>query len=111
MKIGISEKTLLALLHPDAIEMYHVCSDLKTICDKLQDPNVRMAAMDVELFRPFQPMLAAPTVPEEVVKLFGGPMSVNRIWAEVKLDGERVIIHIKDGEYRFWSRYVGQCMD
>jgi DNA ligase-4 len=44
MKLGISEKTVLKSFHPDALDLFNVCSSLRTVCQKLKwgGPTVRI---------------------------------------------------------------------
>lgn len=101
LKMGMSENSVLPCYHPDAAELFNVCSDLrKTVLD-CSDPNVRISTSSVTLCSPFKPMLSKKLhSAKEVVE----SMKNQPFWIENKLDGERVQIH-KDGDnYRYWSR-------
>lgn len=40
MKLGVSEKSILKLLHPEALDMFNICSNLRTVCQQLKwTPN------------------------------------------------------------------------
>ena len=41
LKLGISEKTVFSEFHPDAEDLFNVTCDLKLVCEKLRDRNVR----------------------------------------------------------------------
>lgn len=49
LKISFRERTVLHALHPDAIDLFNVCSDLKRVCWTLYDPSYRLPH---EVFRP-----------------------------------------------------------
>ncbi|KAG0203986.1 DNA ligase (ATP) [Mortierella sp. GBA30] len=100
LKIGMSENSVLPCYHPDAADLFNVCSDLrKTVLD-CSDPTVRIATSSVTLGQPFKPMLSKRMHIREVVECMGNMP----FWIETKVDGERVQVH-KDGEnYRYWSR-------
>lgn len=42
LKIGISEKSIFSLFHPDASNLFNVCSDLRKVCEDLSDPHTRL---------------------------------------------------------------------
>ncbi|KAJ3032631.1 DNA ligase (ATP), partial [Rhizophlyctis rosea] len=102
LKLGISEATILALYHPDALDLFNVCSDLAQVTAQLKDPTKRLAQQEIQLFRPFKPMLSRKSLPQEVPKM----MENQTFWVETKLDGERLQMHSDNtrGEYRWFSR-------
>ena len=42
LRISIREKGVFACFHPDAGDLFNVCSDLKRICWTLYDPKKRL---------------------------------------------------------------------
>lgn len=42
MRISIREKGVLAIFHPDAADLFNVCSDLKRVCWTLYKPDIRL---------------------------------------------------------------------
>ena len=40
--IGIKENTVFSVFHPDAIDLFNTCSDLKKVAWDLADPNYRL---------------------------------------------------------------------
>lgn len=42
LKIGVRERTVFSLFHPDAIELFNVSSDLKRVCYTLADLSFRL---------------------------------------------------------------------
>lgn len=126
MKIGVTEKTLLAVWHPDADTMFNISSSLKRVCWELWNDSIRLRTesnQGVELFSCFQPQLAQ--FHEKKMKDYATTMGVSEedpeFWIEEKLDGERMQLHFgtktvfrnKDGDmencppykaFEFWSR-------
>ncbi|KAG0049537.1 DNA ligase (ATP) [Gryganskiella cystojenkinii] len=101
LKIKMSENSVLPCYHPDAADLFNVCSDLRKTVMDCADLHVRISTSSVTLMNPFKPMLSKKIhSAKEVVEL----MRMHPFWIENKLDGERVQVH-KDGEnYRYWSR-------
>jgi DNA ligase-4 len=42
LRISIREKGVFACLHPDAGDLFNVCSDLKRVCWTLYKPDIRL---------------------------------------------------------------------
>lgn len=59
LKLGISEKTVFTEFHPDAEDYFNVTCDLKLVCEKLRDPNIRYQRQDIEVGKAVRPQLAA----------------------------------------------------
>ncbi|KAF9102712.1 DNA ligase (ATP) [Mortierella sp. GBA35] len=101
LKIGMSENSVFPCYHPDALELYNVCSELRKTVIDCADPTVKVVTANINVNQPFKPMLSKriPTARDVVASMENMPF-----WIETKIDGERVQIH-KDGEnYRYWSR-------
>lgn len=98
MKIGVSEKTLLSIWHPDADTMFNISSSLKRVCWELWNSSIRLRTdnnQGVELFSCFQPQLAGFQAKKvkNLVKLMGVTEEDPEFWIEEKLDGERMQMH------------------
>ncbi|KAF9978589.1 DNA ligase (ATP), partial [Actinomortierella ambigua] len=101
LKIGVSENTVFPTYHPDALDYYNVCSNLKKTVEDCADENVRLTTSDIRLNQPFKPMLSKRVNNfKEVIECMGG----REFWIETKLDGERVQLHKEGDQYRYWSR-------
>ncbi|KJA23601.1 hypothetical protein HYPSUDRAFT_66273 [Hypholoma sublateritium FD-334 SS-4] len=104
MIISVKETTILSVLHPDAQDLFNICSDLKKVAYELWDPSYRLNAEDknVQLFHAFAPMLCKrPTRKiEETVREMNGAEFI----IEEKLDGERMQLHKRGSEYFYCSR-------
>jgi DNA ligase-4 len=53
LKIGMSETSVFDVYHPQAKELYSVTSDLKKVCEKLQDPFARIGK-SVRIMKPIR---------------------------------------------------------
>lgn len=42
LKVGVGERYVLGVFHPDAMALYNTCSDLLRVTIKLWDPNYRV---------------------------------------------------------------------
>ncbi|KAG5455422.1 MAG: DNA ligase N terminus-domain-containing protein, partial [Olpidium bornovanus] len=103
LRIGMTERVILPIFHPDAYTLFTHASNLRKVCEELQDPNKRVSSkVRLELFHPFRPMLCKRL---ENVKTVLRDMNHHPFWIERKLDGERAQLHKKGNEYRYWSRY------
>ncbi|KAJ8590777.1 DNA ligase 4 [Rhizopogon salebrosus TDB-379] len=104
MVISVKETTVFSVFHPDAQDLFNICSDLKKVAWELWDPSRRLNAEDksIQLFRAFAPMLCKrPTHKiEDSVKEMQG----RKFIIEEKLDGERIQLHKRGNEYFYCSR-------
>jgi DNA ligase-4 len=115
LKIGVSEKSLLKFLHPDALGQYNVHSNLRKVCDELTDRSVRSEDRMVQLLNSVKPKLAAVMhMVEEVMDEFKGDHFV----IETKFDGNRVQVHRQGKTIAYFGRngvnhseYYGPTMD
>lgn len=94
------ESCTLSVFHPDANAVYDVSSNLRQVCDRLQDPQLRYH-YDIEIFSHFKPMLLERYNIEDVKKLFG---KGEVYFVQSKYDGERSQMHMKDGRYKYFTR-------
>ena len=104
MKIGATERTFFDVWHPDAVKLFNKSSSLSRVCHELYDPDHRLpdAEKDISVFSCFQPQLAAfkkENLSEVVKRMNGKPFYI-----EEKLDGERIQLHKKGDEFKYWSR-------
>ncbi|CAG8496985.1 36241_t:CDS:10, partial [Racocetra persica] len=81
LKIGMSEKTIFSIFHPDASSLFNVCSDLRKVCSELQDPFKRFTDSEISIFRPFKPMLSKSVAVQNILKTMSGDF-----WIEEKID-------------------------
>jgi len=100
LKFGLSETSVLNAFHPDAKDLYDVTNSLTKVCTQLKDPNIRLHEIDISIFAPFRPMLADRAAPDKVVNL----MHNRTFYIETKYDGERMQLHRKGDEFKYFSR-------
>lgn len=101
MKIGASESTVFYNWHPDAEALFSVSSSLRQVCWQLRDPSIRLQQEEtgLRLGQPFQPQLAqfqTSTTFSKMVNHLGVTEDDPEYWIEVKLDGERMQLHMSD---------------
>ncbi|PKS13255.1 hypothetical protein jhhlp_000026 [Lomentospora prolificans] len=101
MKIGASENTIFYNWHPDAEALFSVSSSLRQVCWQLRDPSIRLQQEEtgLKLGQPFQPQLAQfqmSTTFSKMVNHLGVTEDDQEYWIEVKLDGERMQLHMID---------------
>jgi hypothetical protein len=42
LKVGVSERTIFGALHPDAMHLFNICSDIKKVCWSLWNIEKRL---------------------------------------------------------------------
>lgn len=116
------EMAFMLLWHPDAPGLFRVCNDLQKTLNYLTDPTKRLDKSQLTLqtrFR-FRPQLAyklTGTYSELVAKLTKfEPMTESweanidnsglrgKFYIEEKMDGDRMILHKKGNQFKFYSR-------
>ncbi|KAK9455351.1 ATP dependent DNA ligase domain-containing protein [Dipodascopsis uninucleata] len=106
MNMGLSERSIFAAWHPDAVVLYNVTSSLKRVCWELFDENHRLTPEEnqISLMNCFQPQLAA--FPKATYSQVIRNMYNSEFWIEEKLDGERIQLHMADSgrKFKFFSR-------
>lgn len=104
LKTGIGDAMVLKCVHPDAMELYNMTMNLRRVCTELTDTSKRINGElqgRLELFSPFQPMLAARAALADTFELCG---ATEEAIVEPKLDGERMQLHYDGTAFRYWSR-------
>ncbi|KAI1259063.1 ATP dependent DNA ligase domain-containing protein [Xylariaceae sp. FL1019] len=122
VKIGATEKTILDLWHPNAMDLFNVSSNIRRVCWALYDPELILTdeQTDIALLHCFLPQLAynemSTSFESMVKKLNSSPAAKDSdepldFWIEEKLDGERMQLHMADDPDRpsrkkffYWSR-------
>jgi len=84
--------------------MFNVCSDLYEVVEKLNDSSKRIEIEGLSVFHPFQPMLCERIPINSCLKI----LNTSIFFIENKLDGERIQLHMKNGEFQYWSRKATQ---
>ncbi|KAJ3104667.1 DNA ligase (ATP) [Phlyctochytrium bullatum] len=101
MKLGVTQTTVFRVWHPEAEDMFNVCSSLQRVATQLKDLKAVWATKDVILGTPFKPMLAKScTQLTRVESIMKGEV----FWIQTKLDGERIQLHKDENRYAWFSR-------
>ncbi|KAG8934827.1 DNA ligase (ATP) [Tulasnella sp. 418] len=100
--ISIRENSVLPVFHPEAMDMFNTCSDLKRVCWLLptHDKHASSKEKKIQLFQSFQPMLCkrGKTI-KDTVRAMG-----RQFIMEEKLDGERIQLHKRGHQFFYCSR-------
>ncbi|KXS18341.1 ATP-dependent DNA ligase [Gonapodya prolifera JEL478] len=106
MKLGVSEQTILEAFHPDARELFTVNADLRTLCEKLYSVSFRLNNTSISVATAFKPQLSKMGNYTTLTHIdeWMGQLGCKEFWIETKLDGERMQIHIDNGQWRYYSR-------
>lgn len=101
LKLGISTNSILNCYHKDAASFYASNNNLKKVCEVLANQNVRLHELEIEIFEAFRPMLSKRIENKNFKKEF---KNEKLYYLENKFDGERFQLHMKNGEFRYFSR-------
>ncbi|XP_023029983.2 DNA ligase 4 isoform X1 [Leptinotarsa decemlineata] len=101
LKLGISSNQILNCYHKDGASFYASNSNLRKVCHILANQNVRLHELDIELFEAFRPMLSKRIDGVNFKK----ELPDNKLfYVENKFDGERFQLHLRDNEFKYFSR-------
>ncbi|CAH6722173.1 DNA ligase 4 [[Candida] jaroonii] len=98
------KKVFLNCYHPQALSLYGSCKKLETVIKFLHDPNkfYPQQQFNPQYGHPFNPMTSQKLKNyQEIVKSMPSGFFI-----EEKVDGDRMILHYKDGKFRWWSRRI-----
>lgn len=101
LRLGISTNSILNCYHKDAAAFYSSNNNLKKVCEILANPDVRLHELEIQIFEAFRPMLSKRIDNNNFKKEF---KNEKLYYLENKFDGERFQIHMKNGEFRYFSR-------
>ncbi|KAJ3206547.1 DNA ligase (ATP) [Dinochytrium kinnereticum] len=101
LRIGVTENTVFHAWHPEAQDMFNVCSSLAKVARELNDLSKTFASKDITLGAPFKPMLAKSCKALGAVEKI---MKGQTFWIQTKLDGERMQLHKEGDQYKWFSR-------
>ncbi|XP_058794826.1 DNA ligase 4-like isoform X3 [Phymastichus coffea] len=105
MKLGLMQKKVFEVIHPDAEELYNVSSSLRRVCERF--PQVASESsndlpIEIEIFSHIKPMLLERFRIEQIGKLFTD--DGQKYCVQTKFDGERSQLHMKDGKFKYFTR-------
>lgn len=101
----LSTKQILQTYHPNAIELHNHFSNLSKVTEMIEsgekiELEEQPKQLMVEPFFHVKSMLCYRLKMSDINNL----LSKNDFYSETKMDGERFQIHIKNGEFRYFSR-------
>ncbi|KAJ6639658.1 DNA ligase 4 [Pseudolycoriella hygida] len=100
MYLGIKSAKILTTYHPSAKHFQDQYTSLSRVCQAVESGEVYQEGGSVELFRRCNPMLCKRGTVETLQTL----LNQSEFYLETKMDGERFHIHVKDGEFKYFSR-------
>lgn len=104
LRINAGPKHILEAVHPDAYQAFQTTRDITSVILKcvptIGATTQNALKIDVNILTPILPMLA------EACKSIGQAIRKcpNGMYSEVKYDGERVQVHKKGSEFKYFSR-------
>ncbi|XP_063390729.1 DNA ligase 3 [Cydia fagiglandana] len=115
LRINAGPKHILEGVHPDAYNVFQTSRDLGMVIDRIMSESSGIKHKDViqkgvsaklTLMTPVLPMLA------EACKSIEMAMKKcpNGMFSEIKYDGERVQVHKKDNDFKYFSRALKPVM-
>lgn len=107
--LDLSEQAILAVLHPKAPDMFNRLNSLEKICEILESSHEitdeLISSLSVEPLVPIRPQLCDRMSEKQINELIGKA----EMFAETKMDGERVQLHKKGDDYRYFTRNSNDC--
>lgn len=100
MNLKLGRKKVLDIYDPNAEDYYNQYSHLSRVCEIIENNETPAQNDFIQLFQRVRPMLCARCNNFQIESL----MSQNEYYLETKMDGERILLHIKDKEFRYYSR-------
>lgn len=101
MRLGLSAKQVLEVFHKDACSLLEHNTNLEETCTVLHDPKFEIIKNTINLFEPFRPMLSQRCSAKDFRKI---NQLNKKYYIETKFDGERFQLHMKNNEFRYYSR-------
>jgi ATP-dependent DNA ligase len=104
LDIKLGYESVLKSFSPTAKERYDQCTNLRTVLE--EEGGEEEVVMGLKLFTHFKPMLAKGynTASHGLVDTVEKAMDGNPFLMDVKLDGERMLVHIKDKKVMMLTR-------
>lgn len=107
LRMNAGAKHILEAVHPSAYETYQSCRDLSMVIKKYYKQKADISSKStVNIMTPVLPMLA------EACKSVDYAMKKcpNGIYSEIKYDGERVQVHKRELDFKYFSRSLKPVM-
>lgn len=103
LKMGLKHEQVLTRFSPTALQRYNECTNLRVVCE---EEGAGVQTSGLQMFKKFSPMLAKgfPRSTCGQVGAVEAAMKGRAFVMDVKLDGERMMLHVRDGQAMFFSR-------
>lgn len=109
LRLDFSEQAILSVFHPKAGEMINRLFSLEKLCEVFESnqeiTEELISAQSIDPFVPFRPQLCDRMVENQIKEM----MDKQEMFAETKMDGERMQMHRKGEEYRYFTRHGNDC--
>lgn len=100
MNLLIGTMKVLKFFHPMAPELFNKYNHLSRVVELVESGKANSAMIEVtEVFQPIRSMLCQKFTPSLNKEFLS-----KEIFQETKMDGERFQLHMKDNEFRYYSR-------
>lgn len=115
LRINAGPKHILEGVHPDAYSLFQTSRDLDMVLDRIMSESTTVKHKDaiqkgfqakLSLMTPVLPMLAEACKSVEMAM----KKCPNGMFSEIKYDGERVQVHKKGKEFKYFSRALKPVM-
>lgn len=115
LRINAGPKHILEGIHPDAYTAFQTSRDLNMVLNRVlldstgvkhKDVNQKSVEAKISLMTPVLPMLAEACKSVEMAM----KKCPNGMFSEIKYDGERVQVHKKASEFKYFSRALKPVM-
>ncbi|VEN47869.1 unnamed protein product [Callosobruchus maculatus] len=104
LRMGAGAKHILDAVHPDAYEAYQASRNLEAVIEKCLKNDgkttTKNVKADISLMTPVLPMLAEACKSVE----YAFKKCPDGMYSEVKYDGERVQVHKKGSDFKYFTR-------
>ena len=97
LKIGLKHETVLNFFYPTALKRYNECVNLRLVCE---EEGITTELSGVQLFTCYSPMLAKGFPHSSVGQVTAVEVAMDQqpFIMDIKLDGERLSVHIGDSD-------------
>ncbi|XP_035724247.1 DNA ligase 4-like [Vespa mandarinia] len=100
LKLGVGTKKLLQVYHPKAGQCFDTNFNLQKLCDNF-DQGKKEINYNIEIFSFFKSMNLERSTIKDASQLFHNN---HEYFVQMKFDGERSQIHMKDGIFQYFTR-------
>ena len=105
LKIGLKYEQILGRFYPSALQRYNECTNLRIVCEE-EGTIKQLQVSGLQIFNHFNPMLAKGFVTSSNGQMAAVEVAMSKqpFVMDLKLDGERILCHIKGDDVTFFTR-------